>query len=78
LKKHEKTALLVTHDIGEAIAMSDRVIILDHHPGRVKREAIIPDQLRLQKPFSAREGRQFQDLFRAIWKELDEDESRSS
>ncbi|EGL82429.1 ABC transporter related protein [Caldalkalibacillus thermarum TA2.A1] len=74
LKKHGKSAVLVTHDIGEAIAMSDRIIVMDKHPGRIKRELIIPDHIRQARPFDAREAEGFYDLFRQIWKELDDDE----
>lgn len=74
LKKHKKTAVLVTHDIAEAIAMSDRIIILDRNPGRVKKQIVIPDRIRQKLPFEARETEGFHDLFRQLWKELDEDE----
>ena len=36
IKKEEKTAILVTHDIMEAISMSDKVIVLTKRPGRIK------------------------------------------
>lgn len=72
LKKHEKTAILVTHDIGESIAMSDRIIILDRNPGRVKEEVIVPDSIRNTLPFHAREVEGYHELFHKIWKELDD------
>lgn len=75
LQKHEKTAILVTHDIGEAIAMSDRIIILDRNPGRVKEVIEVPDNIRTSLPFYAREQSGYHELFRRIWKELDEDEA---
>lgn len=75
LKKHEKTAVLVTHDISEAIAMSDRIIIMDRNPGRVKEELIVPEHIRQTLPFYAREQEGFHEIFHKIWKELDQDES---
>ncbi|OEF95957.1 spermidine/putrescine ABC transporter ATP-binding protein [Desulfuribacillus alkaliarsenatis] len=74
LKKHNKTAILVTHDIAEAIAMSDRIIIMDNYPGKIKETVIIPDEIRNTVPFSAREVEGFYDIFHKIWKELDVDE----
>lgn len=75
LKKHDKTAILVTHDIGEAIAMSDRILILDHSPGRIKEEVLVPETIRHTLPFRAREAKEYHELFQHIWKELDEDET---
>lgn len=40
LQAKKKTALLVTHDISEAIAMSDRIIVLDPNPGRIRQNSI--------------------------------------
>jgi NitT/TauT family transport system ATP-binding protein len=77
LKKHEKTAILVTHDIAESIAMSDRVIILDREPGRIKNVVHIPPRIRGKLPLEAREVEGFHDLFRMIWRELESDETGS-
>ena len=71
LKEYEKTALLVTHDIGEAIAMSDRIFLLSPNPGSLARTFIIPSQLRNLTPFEARQHEQFAPIFQEIWKELD-------
>lgn len=75
LKKHQKTTILVTHDISESIAMSDRIYILDRNPGRIKEEIHIPDTIRQEKPFLAREKEGFRDIFNNIWKELEKDET---
>jgi NitT/TauT family transport system ATP-binding protein len=71
LKAHNKTALLVTHDLSEAIAMSDRVIVLNTRPGTVRREVAIPETIRRNTPFEAREQAGFHELFREIWQELE-------
>ena len=42
LKGLGKTALLVTHDLAEAAAMSDRIIVLGRNPGRIRRELELP------------------------------------
>ncbi|GAB2723827.1 ABC transporter ATP-binding protein [Paenibacillus thermoaerophilus] len=71
LKHRGKTALLVTHDISEAIAMSDRVLVLNRNPGRLRRELAIPQRLRADSPFYAREQPGFQELFQDIWQEFE-------
>ncbi len=73
LKKHEKTAILVTHDLAEAIAMSDRIIIMDRSPGRIKEIVDIPAAIRDSLPFHAREADGFYTIFHELWKELDVD-----
>ncbi|OUM84901.1 MAG: spermidine/putrescine ABC transporter ATP-binding protein [Caldibacillus debilis] len=75
LKHYRKTALLVTHDIGEAIAMSDRVILLSNRPGTVRKIFAIPEEIRALPPFLARQHPDFQRLFDMIWKELENLES---
>ncbi|MBM6616360.1 ATP-binding cassette domain-containing protein [Bacillus suaedaesalsae] len=71
LKKFNKTALLVTHDIGEAIAMSDRIFLLAARPGRVAKTFTVPEELRAALPFDARQLPSYSTLFQDIWKELD-------
>lgn len=71
IKKEKKTAILVTHDISEAISMADRVIILSKRPATVKKEIRI--QLSIegeQSPFKARSAPEFKDYFNLIWEEL--------
>jgi NitT/TauT family transport system ATP-binding protein len=71
LKEHKKTAFLVTHDISEAIAMSDRIMVMDRDPGRIRKHVEIPDSIRASLPFKAREQEGFHDIFNEIWRELD-------
>lgn len=73
LKKEEKTALLVTHDIAEAISMSDRIVVLSNRPATIKE--IIPIDLSCpngnRTPMKCREAPEFRHYFNKIWKELD-------
>jgi len=72
LKKEKKTAIMVTHDIAEAISMSDRIVILSNRPGTIKE--IININLTFDKektPIKARETPEFRHYFNQIWKELD-------
>jgi NitT/TauT family transport system ATP-binding protein len=71
LKNFNKTALLVTHDIGEAIAMSDRIFLLAAKPGRLAKTFLVPPELRELDPFDARQHPSYSTLFQEIWKELE-------
>ncbi len=71
LKKRKKTAILVTHDISEAIAMSDRVLVMESGPGRISWEVPIAEAIRKELPFQAREQVGFQHIFKTIWKRLE-------
>ena len=71
LKSFGKTAILVTHDIGEAISMSDRVYLFSSSPGRLHRIFDIPEELRKLTPFNTRNHETYQKIFQIIWKELE-------
>jgi NitT/TauT family transport system ATP-binding protein len=64
------TIILVTHDIEDAIALSDRVIVFSDKPTSIK--ADIPIDLRLPQrdPVEARKSHRFRDYFVRIWDEL--------
>ncbi|WP_428911258.1 ABC transporter ATP-binding protein [Niallia sp. Krafla_26] len=71
LKSFQKTAILVTHDIGEAIAMSDRIFLFSARPGQIHKTFLVPEELRHLPPFQARNHETYQQLFQIIWKELE-------
>jgi NitT/TauT family transport system ATP-binding protein len=71
LKEKNKTAILVTHDIGEAIAMSDRIICLRANPGAIASIFKVPSHLRSLSPFNARQHNDYTKLFQTVWQELD-------
>jgi len=67
-----KTAVLVTHDLQEAVAISDRVVILGSNPGRIKKILQIPRELRAAGPIEARKHPLYQPLFEEVWLEFKE------
>jgi NitT/TauT family transport system ATP-binding protein len=71
LRQAGKTAVLVTHDIGEAIAMSDRILVLSRRPARVKSAYVITLAAPRTSPFAVRATREFNEYFRVIWEDLD-------
>lgn len=65
-----KTAIMVTHDISEAISMSDRVIVITNRPGKIKN--IIDVNLDCARtPTENRKDKFFPKYYEMIWKELD-------
>lgn len=69
IKNEKKTAILVTHDIAEAISMADRIIIMTARPGTIKRILSI-DLTHLGPPLKRRESETAHRLFDEIWKDL--------
>ena len=72
IKKEGKTAILVTHDISEAISMADRVIVLAARPAYVKKKIPIQFAMEERTPMKTRSAPEFKTYFNAIWKELNE------
>lgn len=70
IKTEGKTAILVTHDLSEAISMADRVIVFSARPGRIVREVPIQFDLENRTPLAARNAPEFKMYFNLLWKEL--------
>lgn len=73
LKNENKTAVLVTHDIAEAISLSSRIIVLSKRPSTVKNIHNIRFEDGLD-PISVRKSLDFSKYFNDIWKELENNE----
>ena len=72
IKDAHKTTLLVTHDITEAIAMADRVIVLTKRPSTIKAIYDIELDLKEEKtPLLSRNSPKFKEYFNLIWEALD-------
>lgn len=70
LRRENKSAVLVTHDISEAISFCDRVVVLSPRPGTVK--TILPIKLSIgqKTPLKARSAPEFRQYFNELWGEL--------
>ncbi len=73
IRAEKKTALLITHDLSEAISLSDRVVVLSGRPATVK--AQIPIRLTLpdDSMLAARNAPEFKSYFNLLWEELNDD-----
>lgn len=72
IRKAGKSMLIVTHDLSEAISLSDRIIVLSDRPAIIKK--IIPVQLTItdNSLLGARNSPEFRQYFNEIWEELNE------
>lgn len=70
IKKEGKTAIMVTHDIAEAISMSDRIIVLSKRPATVKKVYEINMQNK-STPIHNRKCKEFASYYDEIWRDLD-------
>lgn len=69
IKTEKKTAILVTHDIQEAISMSDRIIVLSARPGKIKAIHKLDFDENLT-PFERRKTEKAKVMFDTIWQEI--------
>ena len=72
LRNSGKPAILVTHDISEAISMADRVLILSKRPATVIKIVPIDLDMKDRTPLSSRNAPAFKSYFNLIWKELNQ------
>jgi NitT/TauT family transport system ATP-binding protein len=74
LRREAKTVILITHDIGEAVSMAERVLVLTRRPGHVKSNHAISFAAANTKrppPLAARDAPEFNGYFKTLWQELD-------
>lgn len=77
IKQEKKTAILVTHDIIEAISMSDKIIVLSRRPAKVK--AIYKTNFDPNlTPFERRKTKRCSDLFDIIWQEIQDEKTEKN
>ena len=67
---------MVTHDISEAISMSDRIVVLSTRPATVKNIHEIDFEMDNRTPLNCREKPKFSKYFNLMWKELEEHEKK--
>lgn len=73
IKNEKKTTIIVTHDLSEAIAMSDRIIVLSDRPAEIKKIHEIKLTLEVERtPLSARKSPEYREYFDMLWRELND------
>lgn len=71
IKKDKKTVIMITHDIAEAISLSDKIIVLSKRPSIVKKIYDIKMENK-STPINNRTCKEFSDYYDKIWRDLDE------
>lgn len=72
IKNEKKTAIMVTHDISEAISISKKVVVLSARPASIKNKILMNFNNEDLTPFQRRKEAQFSGYFDELWKELND------
>ncbi len=70
IKNENQTAIMVTHDLAEAISMADKIYVLSKRPCRIKKYYDIHLENK-QDPITNRKDKKFMEYYDQIWKDLD-------
>lgn len=70
IKKENKTVIMITHDIAEAISLADRIVVLSKRPGTIKKIYNI-ELTNKSNPINNRNAPEFSSYYSKIWKDLD-------
>jgi NitT/TauT family transport system ATP-binding protein len=71
-EREQQTVLFVTHDLGEALTLADRIILFSARPGRIK-DMFEVDFPRPRDAVKVRETPRYAELFQHIWHSLGEE-----
>lgn len=74
IRREKRSAILVTHDLSEAISLGDKVIILTERPASIKNVIPLHFELKEDTPLNRRNAPEFKTYFNLVWKELNGDE----
>lgn len=71
-----KTAVLITHDLSEAVSLADRVIVLSKRPASIKSDIPIHLTLLDDSPLASRNAPEFRGYFNQLWKEISDENNK--
>ncbi len=71
IRRSNKTAILVTHDLSEAISLADRVVVISQRPANIKNIYDIDLSVDSLSPVERRKAKEFADYYDKIWRDLD-------
>lgn len=73
-----KTAILITHDLSEAISLADRIIVLSRRPATIKCDIPIHLTLTDDSPLASRNAPEYKEYFNKLWKEISDENYRQN
>jgi NitT/TauT family transport system ATP-binding protein len=73
IRTRKKTAILITHDLSEAISVADRILVLSSRPARVKAVMEVSFGKEFDRPLARRNAPEFSAYFNELWRELKTD-----
>lgn len=74
IRNEKRTAILVTHDLSEAISLGDKVIVFGKAPATVKKVIPVEFDMEERTALKTRNAKEFKNYFNLIWKELNDNE----
>lgn len=74
IRKEHRSAILVTHDLSEAISLGDKVLVVTQRPASIKQIISLKFDLEEDTPLHRRNAPEFKNYFNMVWKELNENE----
>lgn len=74
IRREKRSAILVTHDLSEAISLGDKVVVLTERPASIKKIIPLHFEIELDTPLNRRNSPEFKTYFNLVWKELNGDE----
>ncbi len=76
IREEQKSAILVTHDLSEAVSLADRILVLSSRPGHLKR-IITTSFSKNLSALDRRSTNEFREYFNLLWKEMNENEENT-
>lgn len=73
IRRSGKTAILITHDLAEAVSVADRIVVLSARPGTVKSIIETPFADRDSRPLERRNSPEFHGYFNQVWNDLQDE-----
>ena len=76
IRKENKTLIIVTHDISEAISLCNKIVVLTKRPSSIKKIYNIDFKFNRDDPIKSRSSKEFMEYYKLIWEDLNDEKQR--